>query len=497
MGALDSLIKPLATILNIIDDLNETFNNPEIDDEEFSEVIAKTIEQAGPQDEVAGTVVDLVEETILTDLQQEGELTPENVEAVADETEGAAAAVLFGLGLASSVVEALSLGQIDKHSEVVTQAVAALGVEDVTGLELDARMSEGIMPALNAKVDKEHRSKFVDLPDAVEYLLRHKTGDEGWLQGNNIPQEAYARVQSNSPVNPQNAVEEWGVRDDQLPILEEVALEAMEFEELIETPAELGIIVDDDTLDLVLDLAGYPEELKEFLRQVPDEIPRSNRLWQEKTAVEAVVGQLDGLVRDEELTPVEARQLLPEEAGQAKDALEDRFRNVQDLPTGSPSRSQLEGSFARGYTDVETLIERLDRLEFDVDEYDGVVKSTILDELDGDLQEAVALGLVDENTFSNLAAQVGLGEKATQALLRGESLGDITERRLKEEQDLSEAPPSVIQGIGESREQSLAFEGIETLAELADADVETVAEATQVSPETAEGWINLATQALA
>jgi len=377
------------------------------------------------------------------------------------------------VGLASTAVEAASLGQVDKQTEYITQALAGLGVADVTGLELEARISEGIKPALEAKVNSEHRAKFADLQDVVEADLRTKDSDSDYIRD----------------------ISTYGIRPDQLDILEEVALNAMEFEELIETPAELGLVVPDSVLNAELDRSGYSEATKDFLRQVNTEIDRSNRVWQEKTAVDPVVSRLDQLVESGELSPAEATALLPAGADTARAALNDRYNNIQGLSQGKPTRSQLEGSFARGYSDLDELRERLEAAEYDADTYDGVVKATVLDELDGDLQEAVALGLVSENTFSNLCGFVGLDEDATQALLSGQSFSDITTRRLQEQQSADELPTSAVQGIGEGRAQALSFEDIDTLADLAAAAVETVADATNVSEQTAEGWISVAQQA--
>jgi len=269
MGLLDPLFNALAGFLDAVDGFIEAVTNPDIDGEQVTDILGGAIEDVTPADEVGAAIVDLVEEFVLDDLEDAGELKPENVEGVADQVEGGAGSVLAGLGLAGSAVEAGSLGQIDQQQEYITQALAGLGVDDVTGMELDARLEQGIKPAWEAKAGKEHRANFVNVQDAVEYLLRQKDGDSGWLSGSNIPPAAYDKIQSNTPVNPDNALEEWGIRDDQLDILEFVSLESMEFEELIETPAELGLVVDPDLLDTVLDLAGYPEELKVFLRQVP------------------------------------------------------------------------------------------------------------------------------------------------------------------------------------------------------------------------------------
>jgi hypothetical protein len=495
MGLLDPLFNFVDEVVQTVDTIFDNVTNPEYDDQQLSEIAGQVVEQAAPADEVGAVFVDFVEEFVVSELSEAGELTPENIEQVVDETEGGATAVLLGLGLAGSAVEALSFGQIDQQQEYITQALAGLGVDDVTGKELESRMQEGVQPALEAKYGKEHRSKFVNLQDAVEYALRNKEGDTGFLTASGATEDVVDKVGSNQPVNRENLVEEWGIRDDQLDIIEQVSLEAMEFEELIETPAELGLIVPDDLLDEVLDLAGYPEELKDFLRQVPKEIPRSTRAYEERTTAEELVSKLDTLVGQGELQPAGAERLLPDEVDVAADALRDRWEILSDVPKATPSRAQLEGSFARGYIDLRELRTILNQAEFDTKEYRGVLQAAVLDELDGDLQEAVALGLLSETKYTDYCQFVGLDQETTDLLLQGQGLGDITEARLKEQTAPAERSVGAIQGIGESRSTSLETVGIETIAQLARADVEEVAQVTNVSVETAENWISLARQA--
>jgi len=116
----------------------------------------------------------------------------------------------------------------------------------------------------------------------------------------------------------------------------------------------------------------------------------------------------------------------------------------------------------------------------------------VLDELDGDLQEAVGLGLVSEAEYSDFAEFAGLDDETVALLLQGQSFGDITTARLQESTAPSERAVGTIVGIGESRARALDGIGIETVQDLAEADVETVAEAAQVSPETAEQFIQQA-----
>lgn len=494
MGLLDGLFNGLAELIDILSDIVTAITDPDIGDTDIGETIGDLIVNGTPLEDVGVLLVDTLEQTITADLRETGQITPSNAPGVSNETEGNAAAVLAGLGASASALEAASLGQIDKHTEYITQAVVGLGFDDVTGMELESRVQEGLMPALEAEANRQHTSKFVDLNDAVEILLRNKQEDINFIGGDSVDSVVQGLVQLDDPVDEGNVLEHYGLREDQLPILEAVAINAMEFEELIEQPAELGLRVPDQIVDAELDRAGYSEATKDFLRQVNDRIPDSTRFYEELTSVEPVISKLDQLVESGYYSPTEAQQRVPSEVSDAQPALNKRFNRIEGLPAGKPSQAELVDSFARGSIDREQLEDELRASEFDTEEYRGVIESIILDELDGDLQESLALGLVSENRFSELCSFVGLDQEATNLLLAGQSFSDITTKRLQEEQDPSDLPVSAIQGIGEARSSSLEVEGITTVADLAAADVSSVADITQVSESTAEGWITQAQQ---
>jgi hypothetical protein len=323
---------------------------------------------------------------------------------------------------------------------------------------------------MDRKVRADARSKQVDLNDRVEEGLRQKDQDRGWLPD----------------------VSEYGIQPSDESTLETVAINAMEFEELIETPAELGLVVPDDILQSELDRSGYAEPTKDFLSRTNDRIRRSARVYQELIRTEDLVSALDTLVEDEELSPQEAVNLFPDDTEVDQAALRERFRLLQQPPTGPPSRSQIESSFARGYTDRSTLEARLDRLSYDVDEYGDVVRATVLDELDGDLQEAVALGLVSEGRYSDLAEFAGVDDQAIELLLQGASFGDIASRRLAQTDTGGDRGLRTLSGIGESRAALLRDVGLETVAELAQADPQELAQAAGLAVETADRLITRA-----
>jgi hypothetical protein len=494
MGLLDGLFNGLGKLIDLLADIVTAVTDPDIGDTDIGETIGDLIVNGTVLDDVGTALVDTLEQTITADLRDEGQITPGNAPGVSNETEGNAAAVLAGLGASASALEAASLGQIDQHTEYITQAVIGLGFDDVTGMELDARVKEGLMPALEAEANRQHTSKFVDLQDAIELLLRNKQSDTLYLAGDSADDVAQNLVQLPDPVDEANILEHYGLREDQLPILERVAINGMEFEELIEQPAELGLKVPDAILNAELDRAGYSEATKDFLQQVNNEIVNTTRFYEELTAVAPVIEKLDQFVESGYFSATEAESRLPPEVSDAQPALRKRFTRIEALPPGRPTQAQLVDSFARGEISREQLEDELQESEFDTDRFPGVVESIILDELDGDLQESLALGLVSENRFSQLCDFVGLDQDATNLLLAGQSFSDITKRRLQEEQDPSELPVTAIQGIGEARSSSLEVEGITTVAQLAAAGVSNVADITQVSESTAEGWISQAQQ---
>jgi len=147
MGILDPLFQAIDQAFNSVDNAFESIINPQTDDEQASDAIGGAIEDVVVADEAAAAIVDAIEEAVIDDLEDEGEITPGNVEELADGVEGGSVATIIGLGLSGTAIEAASLGQIDQHQEYLMQAVASLQLDNVTGTERQARMAEGVEPA--------------------------------------------------------------------------------------------------------------------------------------------------------------------------------------------------------------------------------------------------------------------------------------------------------------------------------------------------------------
>jgi polyhydroxyalkanoate synthesis regulator phasin len=499
MGILDKIGDALQTALGLLALLvtgpqriinGQVTNEADVDD--AAEKFGGLLEESQPADEVGSLTVGIIEEAIINDLVEAGEITPEDAGEIARDVEGGAVASIGALGLAGSAAELASIGQVDQQQEWLMQAVAALQLDDVTGTELKARIQEGIGPALTARVGKEHRAKFVDLPDAVEFLVRHKDSDSGFLRGENVDSEAFGRIQSNEPVNPENALEEWGIRDDQLPILEEVALQTPEFEELLETPLQLGVLPTDDAIDDALQLSGLPESIKALFRETAASATAVSDLWEQQTVADELVPQLDERVQSGQLSPDEAVAIVPDEISQARDPLRRRWELLADLPTRPPSATDVENGLTNGLIDIDRATDLLADVDVDPEAHPYILQETILSDLDGDLRTAVGLGLIEEGQYVELAELVGLDEDIVSRLLQGEDLDDIAESRLQEQQEQGAFPVDVVSGIGESRRQTLEAAGIETITDLADAGVDEVLEVVDVSEATATEFIERA-----
>lgn len=494
MGWLDPLVKALVRLL-------ERGGDPwgrkivDFDEEDAADQVSGRIDDAEQLVESGlGGIFEALETDVNEEIAGRGTLTPENVDQAVTDAEGSAiedsiAGIVGGLG-----IEIAGGTQLETHQFALSQILAFMGLEDVLGRELGMMYEKGVDPALEAMVAKETRSEFVSLQDAVEFALRKKPADEGYLRAGGAADAAVDKIGSAEPVNPENLLEEWGIRDDQLGILEEVSIAALEPEELIEEPVQFGVVPDREVVQDELDRSGVAEGTKELYMEVVDAMPRSADLWEQRTTTEALIGELDTLVDDGQLTPAQARLQLPDEADEAADALEDRWTGLDELPNKAPTRSQLETWFGWGLINRNTLTAELRNVDVDPEEFPAIIGENILDEIDGDLRTALGVGLIDENYYSRLARTAGLDQDVIRQLLGGMDLDDIGKERASEEIPLAERPTTAVIDVGTSRAAALSGVGIDNIGDLANADVGTVADAAALTETAAETLISRAQQ---
>lgn len=472
MGVIDDLVQGFSRVVRWVDLKIEGLGNPDVGDEEFTDAGGQIVEGLTPADEAAGNVVDLVEETILADLQQAGQLDPENVEQLVDDIEGGQVALLLGVLGGSSALEFATAGQLDSHEEMVAQLAAAFAFDDATGTELEARIQEGVRPALEAKVNAEHRAKFVSLQDFVEADLRDKEADVGWLSEPDI----------------------YGIREDQVPILEEVSIREIEPEELLEEPIQFGVIPDEELVEAELDRAGVSEGVKDLFQEVVRAAPRSADVWEQRTTTETLVQELDALVLDGELSPDEAAERLPEEAQQARQALRDRWALLADLPGDAPSEADVLDWFGKGLISIDRAAQLLPQVGVDPEAHPAILQEVIVDELDGDLRTAVGLGLLEEGQYLEYGRLAGFDDQTLSAVLQGQDLDEVAQQRLQQAAEQGSLPVDTIPGIGSSRRAALEAAGFETVAAVATAEPQALLEVLDVSEATAQEFISRADQ---
>jgi len=424
----------------------------------------------GAIEEVFGRLADQAADQIREEITEKDLTEPGKPEEALRDAQGTALAEAGTVITAQTLLEATSLGQVDSFETPIAEILSFADIDGVFGQAIQAEIEEALLPALEAEINAANRTKFADINDVIERNLRNKESDDGYTED----------------------LGTYGIREEDVPILEEVAIQQIEFEELLETPAELGKVVPPEVLEAELDRAGYAEETKEFLSETADLLPESARTYQELLRTEELVQSLDTLAQDGVVSPTEALETIPDDVEARDQAFLDRFALLRDLPAGSPSGSDFEGAFASGYLDLDELRDRLDQTDYPTDQYEDVLKKQVLDELDGDLQTALGLGLVSEGQFSDYAEFAGLDDQTIEALLAGQALDDVAQRRLQETADPASRPVRTLSGVGESRGAGLRAAGIETVADMAGADPETVAEAAQVSPETAAQFIDQA-----
>jgi hypothetical protein len=361
MAPLDPLFRAVESLLDLSlgvrkqgDDFVVTSEEADLDQETIDQLkeadpdeqleILRTIDRRETNVEalaesIFGGTFDTLEDEIDEELTERDLTEAGNAEKSLNDAEGTALAEATAVIGAQTFLESLSLGQVDSFETPVAEILSFLALDDLVGTRVGVTMEQAVLPALEADINAQNRTKFADLQDVIEANLRNKDSDTGWTED----------------------LATYGIREDDVEILEEVALEQIEFEELLETPAELGKVVPQEVVEAELDRAGYAEETKEFLAETADLLPESARTYQELLRTEALVQSLDTLATDGVVSPEEALDTIPDDVEANDQAFLDRFALLRDLPAGAPSGTDFEGAFASGYLDLEEFRARWTR----------------------------------------------------------------------------------------------------------------------------------------
>jgi hypothetical protein len=539
MGLLDDLVTAFVDAIDAIpealgligDELGQLGDFLDIDFSEFAQaiessedptedlaVILNTLDVSGDAGDV---LVDTVEEFLLVPLEEEGQLTPDNVEGALDELEGNAAAVTAAIiGLTLSI-ETLSAGQIDEVPSEIFQSLAGLGFQDVVGREVDARLQEGVDPALKQKVHRETRSKQVNFQDFADANVRSKRfgGNVETIDGD-LP-DGLLNLLHPQDTGYLSDPDTYGIYPDQTEILELVGLGVSEPEEIIEEPIQYGIPVPLRPVEALNDLQGFPEDVKTIYRAVIDALPRTENLIQDYARLAEFNFRLREKVQDDALTPVQARKLIepelrdviqdamPQDRYREKDRdaeevvdilageLERNFKLLSDLPADPPSQSQLESWYQKGVISGQEFARLYDEYGSRPQDFLKYAVESAVDAGWERIQRQYALNRISASDAERRLQDIGYTAQEAQRILAGGNGNDIANQRLQGQDQTAQIEPAALINVGQSRQQSLRLSGIESVGQVAQLDVEQLTALTGMTDQEARETLTQASQAVA
>lgn len=444
-------------------------------------------------EQVLGTPIDEIEDELLEPFEAwaDGEIP---LEQAVTQVEGLAGGSLAALAVASVLIEVLGVTQVEAHEQILALLGGGLALDQFLGVRSDVVLEEGVGPQLEADVNQQFRKQFADLADAVEVQRdarnRQVSGDASQVE----KAEAVRQALGENDVDYLSELGTYGIRPEDVPILEVAALEAPQPEELFEELPQFGVIPSEEAVRLTLELSGFPQPVIEDFQRLSEAIPKSADMWEQQTRAEELVAQLDQLANDAELPTQDLVDRLPDLPDPVVEELRARFAALRDLPPGPPTGSDVESAFTRGLISLDRYLQLIGRLEVNPERYPFVPHEAILSELDGDLRTAVGLGLISEGQYTEYARLAGLDEAAVDSLLAGQDLDEIAQQNLAQQRQQGTLPVDVVTGIGEARSATLEAAEISTVSQLAQASVDQVVSLLDVSESTAEAFISQAQQ---
>jgi hypothetical protein len=480
-------------------------------------VLGQVLEESQPADEGAAAIVDTAEELVVAPLQQEGEITPDNVEALQDDLEGNASAVLLSIVLVTLGIEAFSDGRIDEVPAELFGVVTSLGFDDVTGREIDARLNEGIDPALKQKVHSEHRSKQADFQDFVTASLRTKAFDTDVSTRGGVGEDPLDGLLTDTDTSFLNDPDTYGTIPDQTSLYELDALTVSEPEEIIEEPIQYGVPVPKSAVKLLNELQGFPESTKSVFQQVIESLPRSETLIQDYVRLTEYNFRLREKVQAGVMTPEQARdeikpeleavinrgeisEFVDEEIDRTEQEVVDfvadellaNFQLLQSLPSDPPTAGDIQSFYRKGVINSQTfedLYEQFGRGNGRVGQY---LREQTIDKGAESIRRQATLGRISDTEATTQLERIGFSTSEANAILDGSNPDDIVSNRVQDRAQTDALPVELAVNIGDVRGQRLRLAGIETLQDLQNVDVTEVTAVTGVNDQIAQEAINSA-----
>jgi len=521
MGLVDDLATAVVEIADLagIDPLE--FVEAVESAEDPLEILAVLLDRIDPFGEGADILVDLLEEFILVPIEEQGELEPDEIEDALDELEGNAAAVLLGVVGLTILIEISSGGFIDEVPAEVFAAVSSLGFDEVTGRELDARLQEGIDPALKQKVHRESRSKQADFQDFTEANLRLK-GVDGRIEtrGGEIPAEVEALFDDRD-LDHLPDLDTYGTIPAQRPLYDLTSLAHLEPEEILEEAPQKGIVPSAPAMDQAMLLSGLPEDVKEVFRDSREQVPQTEGLVQESLLVGDVLFSVDQKVIDGALTPDQATKFMEpsirlfvrvsdaagepisedittEEAQQeVLDNLRQRFRLLASLPNDPPTQSDVDRYYRQGIISAERYQRLNERFGFEPEFFNLKLVSNSIRAGAEDIRRQNRLGRLSDSQARFRLGLIGFSAEQTAQVLAGGQPDEILAQDAAQPGSPGGAGAAILPGIGDQRSALLSQVGLGTVSDIANSSVEDLTAVTSLSNESARRAIQVAQQVAA
>jgi len=538
MGILDDLTNEFIELADFLDLNPEQIANTLESAEDPTEALAALLDAAPLGEQAADILVDLAEEFILNPIAEQGQITPENVEGIQDELEGNATAVIFGFIALTLAIESGTAGQVDEVPGEVLQAVAAIGFEDVTGREIDARLQEGIDPALKQKVHRESRSKQADFQDYVEAnLALRKSGididtldglgrdvvgaSDGSPTSGDLTGEIVLADDLPDYLNPEDFgwlpdPDTYGTVPNQTSVFELASLNVTEPEELIEEPIQYGIPVPKLPVEQANEIRGIPRDAASIYEQVIEELPKTENLLRDYVRLTEFLFRLREKVEAGAIQPQQARQLVEPElrdlivdaipperlreedrtADEVVDILADEiernFELLNSLPPDPPSQAQLEAWYRKGVIESQRFADLYELFGEAPEDLDKYLTEEAIDQGWEDIQRQAVLGRISDTEARFRLQLIGYSGQEAGQIIEGADGDAIVQEKIQQRAGRGELSLQIATEIGPVRASQLRAVGIDSLNDMVNAGVGRLTEVTGMSDTEAETAINSA-----
>lgn len=510
MGILNDIAGTIGGFFDTIDSFWEALTNPEFQDVQASEAAGDIFDDIQPNDEIAAFVVDAIEESILSDIQEAGVTTPDEVEGAVDDAAGVAASWMGGAGTAAAAAEFSSFGQLEAPARFLELILENSGAGGVMGRETEARLQEGIDPALKQLAHREHRSKQANIQDWVE-----ANRDVKWASGQIETREGDVPGEAQSLFSDQDFgwlpdPDTYGTIPDQTELFEFASLESLEPEEIIEEAPQKGVIPDRAAMEQVLHVSGLPEDVKQVYLDVWENLPETAGVIEDSLRLQNVIFELDTLVLDNVMSPREAvahirsdvedfirvsradgNPVGPDRSGAqvaatVLDELQRHWDLLYRLPNGSPTKSDIEEWYELGIISLQqfqTLWQAFGDFE---PFWPNNAKAVVIAQAEDDIRKANLLGRITTQEATFRLRQKGYTDSQAGEILSGASPDSILTTEAAEQQSVDQLPAEILDGISESDQTILQRVGLGTVGGVADASVSQLTDTGTMPDRTAE-----------